>query len=52
VGYEEYRVKNLFKGQNDINFVYSWGSDGKISAFMETMGGNDLVGLLLQYECN
>lgn len=51
LGYEQYRVKNLFKGQDDISFVYAWGSDGKISALKETSGGNDVAGLLLQYQC-
>jgi len=52
LGYEQYRVKNLFKGQDNISFVYAWGSDGKISALKETMDGNDVAGLLLQYQCN
>jgi len=51
-GYDQFRVKNLFKGQDSASFVYVWGSDGKISALKETLGGNDLDGLLLQYECN
>lgn len=51
-GYEQFRSKNLFKGQDDISFEYAWGSDGRISAFKETTGGSDLGGLLLQYECN
>lgn len=51
-GYEQFRTKNLFKAQGDISFEYVWGSDGKISAFKETLGGSDLGGLLLQYECN
>ncbi|HEY8971491.1 MAG TPA: hypothetical protein VIM64_20450 [Puia sp.] len=50
-GYEQYRVKNLFKGQNDISFEYAWGSDGKISALKEVSGGSDVAGLLLQYQC-
>jgi len=51
-GYEQFKVRNLFKGQDDISFEYAWGSDGKISAFKETSGGSDLGGLLLQYQCN
>jgi len=51
-GYEEYRVKNLFKGQNDISFEYVWGLDGKISGFKEISGGSVAASLLLQYQCN
>ncbi|HVU57110.1 MAG TPA: hypothetical protein VHD83_18740 [Puia sp.] len=50
-GYEIYRVKNLFKSQGDIDFVYSWGPDGKISAFKAMEGGSNIAGILLDHQC-
>ncbi|HEY4209039.1 MAG TPA: hypothetical protein VGM31_19575 [Puia sp.] len=50
-GYEQFRVKNLFKGQDDVSFEYAWGMDGKISAFKASSGGSQVGGILLEHQC-
>lgn len=52
-GYELFRNKNLVRSGQGLNFIYEFGSDGKITAVKATptSGGNDIV-FKYDYNCN